>query len=84
MATVPLVHEFPLSHLPAGMSATVVQVLGAHDHVHRLHELGLQRGAALEMIQPGDPCIVRLHGAKYCFRGNEALRILVAVSGEVP
>jgi Fe2+ transport system protein FeoA len=42
-----------------------------------LHELGLRRGAEVEMIQPGSPCIVRLEGHRLCLRGDELLNVLV-------
>ena len=67
----------PLNQLTAGQSADVGQVLGRPEQVHRLEELGLRGGAAIEMVQTGSPCIVRLAGQKLCFRADELLRVLV-------
>ena len=67
----------PLNMLPAGQSAHVGQVMGRRDEIHRLEELGLRRGAAVEMVQSGSPCIIRLAGQKLCFRADEMLHVLV-------
>ncbi|MBI3837136.1 MAG: FeoA domain-containing protein [Planctomycetia bacterium] len=67
----------PLSLLAPGQLANVSQVMGRPDQVHRLEELGLRGGAAIEMVQTGSPCIIRLAGQKLCFRADELLRVLV-------
>ncbi|HEY2841032.1 MAG TPA: FeoA family protein [Pirellulales bacterium] len=67
----------PLQLLEAGQVAAVTDVVGGRETVHRLHELGLRRGAEVEMIQPGSPCIVRLEGHRLCLRGDELLNVLV-------
>ena len=67
----------PLNELEAGQSAEILQLVGRPDDVHRLEELGLRRGAWIEMVQPGIPCIIRLAGSKLCFRENEAFSVLV-------
>jgi ferrous iron transport protein A len=72
------VHELiPLHMLSPGQSAQVGQVTGRPEQVHRLEELGLRGGAAIEMVQSGSPCIIRLAGHKLCFRADELLRVLV-------
>lgn len=70
----------PLSLLRAGSQAVVRQVLGTPEHVHRLHEMGLRAGAAIELVQGGRPCIIRLAGHKLCFRDDEATQVLVEPS----
>ncbi len=67
----------PLNLLSPGQLAEVDQVVGQPDHVHRLNELGLRGGTAIEMIQSGSPCIIRLAGHKLCFRADELLSVLV-------
>jgi Fe2+ transport system protein FeoA len=67
----------PLSELDAGQSAEIAQLLGRPDEVHRLEELGLRQGAMIEMVQPGVPCIIRVAGAKLCFRASEMFSVLV-------
>lgn len=75
-----LVHELiPLNLLAPGQHAHVSQVLGVDAHVHRLEELGLRGGVAVEMVQGGSPCIIRLDGQKLCLRADELVSVLVRV-----
>jgi Fe2+ transport system protein FeoA len=67
----------PLGQLATGATAVIAAVLGCADHVHRLHEMGLRHGAAIEMVQPGSPCILRLGSQKLGFRADEVLSVLV-------
>jgi ferrous iron transport protein A len=69
--------------LSAGRKAVIAAVLGGAEHVHRLHELGLHNGAAVEMVRTGSPCILRLGSQKLCFRPDEMVSVLVkpGVSG---
>lgn len=77
------VHELlPLNLVPAGATARVAQLVGQPDEVHRLNELGLGEGAALEIVQAGVPCIVRIGGHKLCFRDSEGFRILVRLGAD--
>lgn len=69
----------PLRLLETGQKATIGQLIGRTDEVHRLEELGLRRGATVEMVQPGSPCIIRHSGHKLCFRDCETLNVLVQV-----
>ena len=69
----------PLSQLRSGQTGRIGAVVGKPDDVHRLEELGLRGGAAVEMVQSGSPCIVRLAGHKLCFRADELIRILVTI-----
>jgi Fe2+ transport system protein FeoA len=73
----------PLGQLGAGATAIVATVLGCADHVHRLHEMGLRNGAAIEMVQPGSPCILKLGCQKLGFRADELLSVLVRPSALV-
>jgi ferrous iron transport protein A len=71
-------HELiPLTLLAPGEQASIGQVIGQPEAVHRLEELGLRDGATVEMVQSGSPCIVRLDGQKLCFRADELLRVMV-------
>jgi Fe2+ transport system protein FeoA len=67
----------PLAQLHAGTRAAVDCVVGRPDDVHRLEELGLRAGTAVEMVQPGSPCIIRLAGNKLCIRADEIVSVLV-------
>ncbi|MFO0908979.1 MAG: FeoA family protein [Isosphaeraceae bacterium] len=71
-------HEgVPLRSLRAGQSARVARLTGNDDLVHRLCELGLRVGARIQMIQPGNPCIIQLDGQKFGFRADGAARVFV-------
>lgn len=73
----------PLKHLRPGNIASVGQLVGKPDEVHRLEELGLRQGTRIEMLQPGSPCIIRVSGNKLCFRDSDAFHVLVR-TGDVP
>ncbi len=70
----------PLQLLTAGASGRVTQLMGGVEEVRRMEELGLRAGAAVEMVQGGNPCIIRLAGNKVCFRRTDALHVLVEES----
>jgi Fe2+ transport system protein FeoA len=61
----------------AGQHASIGEIVGQPEAVHRLEELGLRGGVMVEMVQSGSPCIVRLAGQKLCFRSDELLRVMV-------
>jgi Fe2+ transport system protein FeoA len=67
----------PLELLAPGQSAHVDEVVGEPEQVRRLRELGVREGAAIEMVQPGSPCIVRLAGGKLSFRETDLLMVMV-------
>ena len=72
------VHDLiPLTQIATGATGKVAQVVGSPGAVHRLEEMGLRDGAAVEVVKSGTPCIVRINGQKLCFRDGEALGILV-------
>jgi len=68
---------FPLQFLAPGQTADIDQVLGDPDSVHRLLEMGMRVGHQIEMVQTGDPCIVRLGGHKLCIRDGSHFQVLV-------
>lgn len=68
---------FPLQFLGPGQMADIDQVLGDPESVHRLLEMGMRVGDQIEMVQPGDPCIVRLGGHKLCIRNGSHFQVLV-------
>jgi Fe2+ transport system protein FeoA len=67
----------PLHLLSAGQTGQIGQLMGRPEQVQRLEELGLRDGVEIEMVCGGTPCIVRLNGQRVCFRGGEALNVLV-------
>lgn len=67
----------PLGFLERGQIAEIGELVGRADQVQRLRELGLRGGLAVEMVQPGSPCIVLVDGRRLCFRDSEVVSILV-------
>ncbi len=68
----------PLSCLSAGESGAVSVVLGDARTVHRLEEIGLRQGTPIEMVQPGQTCLVRLNGHQvFGLRAEDLFHILV-------
>ena len=66
-----------LGLLRAGQSATVETVLGLTDDAHRLQEIGLRNGARVQMLQPGNPCLVRLGDQRLGLRSDALATVLV-------
>ncbi|MEO8495072.1 MAG: FeoA domain-containing protein [Planctomycetota bacterium] len=67
----------PLNMLARGQCASIEQLFGQPEQVHRLEELGLRAGVAIEMLQPGTPCIVRVADQKLCFRNADLFSVIV-------
>lgn len=70
----------PLALVASGQTAEVCHVAGGAAETQRLHELGLCCGSTIEVVQQGSPCIIRLQGAKLCFRESESTRVFVRTS----
>jgi ferrous iron transport protein A len=68
----------PISALHCGEIAEIQQVLGPHEQVQRLEELGFRMGVVLEMIRTGSPCIIRIGSSTLCIREDQYLQVLVA------
>lgn len=50
-----------LTKLKRGQTAVVAAVNGAHYSSKHLADIGFVRGARIEMLRPGSPCIVKIH-----------------------
>ena len=70
----------PLSYLRAGEAGCICGVLGTCDVVHRLREMGLYDGAQIQMVRPGSPCIIRLHGQRLGFRMDDCACVMVRMA----
>ena len=68
---------FPLQFATAGSAVQVCQVSGSPMAVHRLQELGLREGVAMQILQAGTPCIVQLAGHKLALRNEDDVMVLV-------
>ena len=53
--------ECDLPTLKAGEAGTVERITADNGNARRLAEIGFVRGARIEMIRPGAPCIVRIN-----------------------
>lgn len=73
----------PLQFLPPGQTACVDQLLGDPATIHRLHEMGLQIGAQVEMVRAGSPCIIKLRGHTLCIRDGNLFQVLVRMGETV-
>jgi len=81
-----MVGFIPLSELPAGQIAEVQRLEGLAEHVHRLQELGLNQGTRIEVFRPGNPCILRTAGSKFCLRTGDLVHVWVrpAIASDDP
>jgi ferrous iron transport protein A len=77
-------HVIPLRLLPAGSTATIVEVDGKPDVVSRLHEMGVRPGCDVRMVRQGTACIVAIDNHRFGFRGADAAHVLVEVGGSDP
>jgi ferrous iron transport protein A len=64
--------------LAAGQVAEVSQLVGPPERIRRLEELGLRRGARIEIVRAGSPCIIRVGESRLCVREDAQVRVLVA------
>ncbi len=73
--------ELPLSQLPAGVAAQVVQVSGGHGLVNRIACLGFTPGAEVTLLQNygRGPLIASVRGSRLALGRGEAEQILVKV-----
>ena len=49
-----------LSDMKTGDAATIVSIVASQASAKRLADMGFVRGAVVEMIRPGRPCMVRI------------------------
>ena len=56
--------QVSLLSLKSGQAGTVAEVKALNGAAKRLADLGFVKGAALEMVRPGKPCIVRIGGSR--------------------
>jgi len=64
------VNELELLSLVAGDVGTIASVRRLGPGTKRLADLGFVRGARLEMVRPGEPCIVRIEGTQVAISGG--------------
>ena len=69
--------QLALDALPAGRVARVVAVEGPSDDAARLKSLGICVGRQVQLMQSGDPLIVRVLGARVGLARRLAADVLV-------
>jgi ferrous iron transport protein A len=69
----------PLEFMESGESGHVHEIDGAEPMVHRLSEMGISKGVAIQMIQAGSPCILGVGNHRLSLRIDETVQILVEV-----
>ncbi len=73
----------PLELLAAGETGRIHEVQGAPEVVNRLHEMGLNCGTCVKMLQAGSPCILAVGNHRLSFRGERSAVIFVELCAEV-
>lgn len=73
----------PLRNMHPGESAEIAEIVGDPTCTQRLHDLGLSHGTRVELVQQGNPCIIRFSGTKLCFRQNESTKVLVRLPAAI-
>lgn len=68
-----------LSGMKSGETAKIVSIAAAQTSAKRLADMGFVRGAVVEMIRPGRPCLVRI-GATCVGLGIDHQRSIVVHS----
>lgn len=75
---------FPLDSLSRRERGTVFDLEGPASVVHRMREIGIREGATIEMVRPGQPCLVCIDNRRISIRCQDC-QILVSrqvVGGE--
>lgn len=67
----------PLELLQPGELATISELTGEPAAVHRLEELGLRRGAEIQMVAPGRPCLIAIGHQRLSLRLAQGVDVLV-------
>jgi Fe2+ transport system protein FeoA len=67
----------PLDMLRDGEEACIVEVTGCPLRVHQLAEMGMHRGCKVQMIRPGQPCMLAVDGRRFSLRLDPDTCILV-------
>ena len=70
----------PLNLLQAGQSGEIVDIVGSHSLIARLHEQGVRRGSRLEALSPGDPFLFRVDETRLCLRSDGQVQVFVQIS----
>lgn len=69
----------PLHELPPQGCAVVHHVEASDDDMHRLMTMGICIGRRIELVQKGDPMILRVFGSRLGVSRRLAERVLVTV-----
>ena len=79
MTTSHLSQAVPLKYLNEMDQGRVVDLIGPHESMHRLRELGLQDGTMVCVVKRGEPSILSIDGKRLSLRLDPATTILIEV-----
>ncbi|MCA9129279.1 MAG: ferrous iron transport protein A [Planctomycetales bacterium] len=68
----------PIELLRSNENASVVELSGDEQQIHRLSEMGLRVGTVIRMVRPGAPCLLALGSKRLSIRLGKDVDILVA------
>jgi Fe2+ transport system protein FeoA len=69
-----------LNRLTRGQSATIAAVHAQDDCAKRLADLGFIHGASVEMLRPGNPCIIRIERSRIGLGAGHQSAIELAIA----
>lgn len=72
----------PMEDLKRGQQASVYDVSGDPQTVHRLAEMGLRTGCQIQMRDAGEPMRLMVEGKELMLRCGQSVLILVSVQNE--
>lgn len=75
----PILTPLPLDQLPERACVLIHHVEAADDDMRRLMSMGICAGRRIELIQHGDPMIVKVFGSRLGVSRRLAARVLVSV-----
>jgi len=67
----------PLDLIDPGEWAEVADICGSPAWVGRMAEMGIRSGCKLQMLQQGQPCLLKVEGCRLSLRGECDCLILV-------
>lgn len=74
--------ELPLPDLPQHTCATIVRIQAPDDDMNRLMSMGVCAGRRVEIVQRGDPLILRVFGTRIGLSARLARRIIASTCHE--
>ncbi len=67
----------PLECVRSGEWAEVESIVGQHDSVLRMAEMGIRSGSRFKVLRQGRPCLLQIGASRLSLRSDTATQILV-------